>query len=242
MNKRNILINTLLDGIRNGELVKNGQLPSERELAVQLGVSRVLLREAIVALEILGVVERKERLGIFVKGPDLTGVAESLRIMPYWSEDFVPQLIEVRLMIDVYACELAAMRRTEEHLEKLERCFSTLSEKSFETPEEAKESARFEFIFHMLIVEAAQNDVLTRIYEGLSALMEKNNEMLHESLTRDASWGRRVIEHHMNILKAIREEDAESANNWMRTHIVETRDRYQGILEKAKLILKRNTN
>jgi DNA-binding FadR family transcriptional regulator len=113
VSKRGALVNQILEGIKNGSLVENGQLPSERALANQLGISRILLRETIVVLETLGVVESKERLGIFVKKPDISGLAESLRIMPYWSESFVPQLIEIRLMTDVQAAELAALRRTE---------------------------------------------------------------------------------------------------------------------------------
>ena len=60
MSKRGALVNQILEGIKNGSLVENGQLPSERVLANQLGISRILLRETIVVLETLGVVESKE--------------------------------------------------------------------------------------------------------------------------------------------------------------------------------------
>ncbi len=234
MSKRGALVNQILEGIKNGSLVENGQLPSERALANQLGISRILLRETIVVLETLGVVESKERLGIFVKKPDISGLAESLRIMPYWSESFVPQLIEIRLMTDVQAAELAALRRTEKQLEELRQCLATFLEIGVDTPQEAKLSSHYEYIFHRLIVAAANNDILIRVYEGLSALMEKNNYFLHEKLTRDTTWGKRVKEHHRNIFQAIQDEDPEKAKQWMRTHLFETRDRYGKILEELK--------
>lgn len=232
MSKREGVIEAVLQGIQGGDLVKEGKLPSERELAQLLGVSRVLLREAIVALETLGVVECRERLGIFVRKPELGGVTESLRIMPFWSDRFVSQLMEMRLIIDVHACELAALRRTEEQLTKLRNCFETFARTSVASLEEAKVSARYEFLLHRLIVEAAQNDILGRVYEGLVALMEKNNEILHESLTRNVDWENRVIEHHQGILKAIEERNPEEASRWMRIHLVESRDNYQQILER----------
>lgn len=232
MGKRDSVVNDILNGIRSGELVDNDKLPSERELALRLGVSRVLLRESIVALETLGVVESKERLGIFVKNPDISSIAASLRVMPFWSDRFVPQLMEMRLIIDVHACELAALRRTEEQLEQLRHYFKAFAETSVATVEEAKISARYEFLIHMLIVEAAHNDILARVYEGLMALMEKNNEYLHENLTRDMNWESRLIEHHSGILKAIEERNAQEAARWMRIHIIESRDSYEKSLQK----------
>ncbi|MDD4365760.1 MAG: FadR/GntR family transcriptional regulator [Synergistales bacterium] len=235
MGKRDSVVNDILSGIRSGDLVENDKLPSERELALRLGVSRVLLREAVVALETLGVVESRERLGIFVREPDLSSVTESLRVMPFWSDRFVPQLMEMRLIIDVHACELAALRRTEKQLEQLRGYFKAFSEASVASIEDAKVSARYEFLIHMLIVEAAHNDILARVYEGLMSLMEKNNEYLHASLTRDMSWENRLIEHHEGILRAIEAQDPEGAARWMRTHLVESRDNYQRILEGREL-------
>ncbi|MCF7935982.1 MAG: FCD domain-containing protein [Synergistales bacterium] len=224
----------MLSKIKTGELVENGKLPSERTLAQTLGVSRILLREAIVALETLGAVESKERLGIFVRGPNIQGVTESLQIMPYWSDQFVPQYIEARIIIDVQACEMAAKRRTGEQLERLRACFNDLSRTRLDDSRSVRMSAHHEYIFHSLIIEAAHNDILSRIYEGLSSLMEKNNEMLHESLTRSADWGKRVIEHHRNILGAIEEQDPERAAEWMKTHLLETKKGYQDIIDKQK--------
>ncbi|HPJ26881.1 MAG TPA: GntR family transcriptional regulator [Synergistaceae bacterium] len=66
MNKRERVIKEILALIRNDQLLEGNKLPSERNLAESLGVSRVLLREAIVALETLGILEVKKRFGIFV--------------------------------------------------------------------------------------------------------------------------------------------------------------------------------
>lgn len=233
MNKREQIIRDILEGIRNGNLVEDNKLPSERELATDLGVSRVLLREAIVALETLGVVEVKKRLGIFVKEPELSGVAENLRVMPFWPENFVPQLMEMRLIVDVHASEFAALRRTDEQLAKLKECLNTLDKTSLSSPGGTRTHAHYEFLFHMLIVEAAHNAILTRVYEGLMSLMEKNNEILHRNLTQDADWASQVVNHHKKTLRAIEKRDPLAAAQAMRLHLLESINRYQGMQEQG---------
>ena len=58
MSKRGALVNQILEGIKNGSLVENGQLPSERALANQLGISRIAVRQAIEKLSALSVLRK----------------------------------------------------------------------------------------------------------------------------------------------------------------------------------------
>jgi len=229
LNKRETVIREILARIQNDQLLEGNKLPSERDLAESLGVSRVLLREAIVSLETLGILEVKKRFGIFVRKPDFSGVTENLKMMSFWSENFIPQLMEMRLIIDVHASEFAALRRTEEELAKLEECFANLEKMPPSSPRGVRLHAHYEFLFHSLIVEAAHNAVLARVYEGLMSLMEKNNEVLHMNLAQDMDWVFQVISHHEKTLQAIREKDSLSAAQSMRLHLLESVRRYQGM-------------
>jgi len=229
LNKRERVIKEILALIRNDQLLEGNKLPSERNLAESLGVSRVLLREAIVALETLGILEVKKRFGIFVRKPDLSGVDEHLKMMPFSSENFVPQLMEMRLIIDVHASELAALRRTDEELLKLESALGSLEKISLSSPKGVSTHAHYEFIFHSLIVEAAHNAILSRVYEGLMSLMEKNNEILHLNLTKDADWAHQVTSHHQKTLRAIQEKDSPAAGQSMRFHLLESLRKYRGM-------------
>jgi GntR family transcriptional repressor for pyruvate dehydrogenase complex len=224
--KRDFVIQEILDMVRRGDLSADGKLPSERDLAVRLGVSRVILREAIVALETLGVLETRERAGIYVREPELGGITESLRLMPFWPENFVPQFLEIRLIIDVSAAELAALRRTDQQLSRMKECLKTLRGIAIDTREGVRAQAHYEYLFHTLIIEAAQNEILSRIWEGLVSLVEKNNEIIHESLTRDENWAPRVGMQHEATLRAIEERDSVAAGQGMRTHLLEIRERY----------------
>src|SRR3989339_965284 len=102
-NKRESIIRKIKQDIQNGVYAPNDRLPPERKLAEELGISRVLLREAIIALETLGILEVRLRQGIFVKIQTLQDFNENLRFLPSWHSDFVPQLMEMRLIIDVHA-------------------------------------------------------------------------------------------------------------------------------------------
>ena len=224
-NKREAIIRKIRQDIQNKVYAPNEKLPPERKLAEDLGVSRVLLREAIVALETLGILEVRLRQGIFVK-EQAQPFNDSLRFLPSWHTDFVPQLMEMRMIIDVHAAELAALRRTPAELDTLAQVLETLEQLQPKTDEEMKRHAQNEFLIHSIIVEAAHNAILSRVYEGVLALMEKNNEILHLAFSRDEAWVDAVIAHHRAIIRAIREQDAEAAAEAMRLHITESTRRF----------------
>lgn len=225
-NKREVIIRKIRQDIQKGVYAPNDKLPPERKLAEQLGISRVLLREAIVALETLGILEVRLRQGIFVKEQPLQDFNESLRYLPSWSSDFVPQLMEIRLIIDVHAAELAARRRTGEELDKLKEFLAQLEENRPNNNEEMKQHAKQEFLIHTVIVEAAHNVILSRIYEGIVALMEKNNEILHKAFSRGRNWIERIITHHRAIIGAIEIKDSEKAAAYMKLHIEDSIKRF----------------
>ena len=231
--KREIVIQKILGTLKSGEFSPAQQLPPERKLARQMGVSRVLLREAVVALETLGVLEVRKRQGIFVKKRSHRNISENIRFMPFWSADFIPQLMEVRLIIDVNAAKFAALRRTDDDLQKMKKCITGLESLIPRTEEEIKVHARYEFLLHSLIVEAAHNTILSRIYEGIVSLVEKNNEILHQNFIKDIQWQNRIIMHHRQIFKAIEDKDPQKSGTTMAHHIEEATARFNRFLNQA---------
>jgi GntR family transcriptional repressor for pyruvate dehydrogenase complex len=235
-NKREIVIQKILDTIKRGEFSPDHQLPPERKLAQQMGVSRVLLREAVVALETLGVLEVRKRQGIFVKKQTHRNISENIRFMPFWTADFIPQLMEVRLIIDVNAAKFAAIRRTDDDLQKMKNFLTGLESLIPHTEEEIKAHARYEFLLHSLIVEAAHNTILSRIYEGIVSLVEKNNEILHQNFIKDIQWQNMIIMHHRQIFKAIQDKDPQKSGTAMAHHIEEATTRFNKFLNQGTLL------
>lgn len=224
--KRKKAVQTILDAIKSGEYSAGEQLPPERELAQQLGLSRNLLREAIGALEALGVIEVKKRLGIFVSDVGFQELVENNRFIPLWSSDLIPQFFEMRLTIDVKAAQLAALRRDEADLRKMKECFHELASVDISTPEGRKAHGHYELLLHNLVVTAAHNTIFSRVFEGLMMVMERNTEILHIDLTKDEEWGRMVVEHHRGIVSAIEERNADLAGEIMEKHLSESLERF----------------
>jgi GntR family transcriptional repressor for pyruvate dehydrogenase complex len=236
--KRKKAVQTILDAIKSGQYRAGEKLPPERELAHRLGLSRNLLREAIGALEALGVIEVKERLGIFVSDVGFQELVENNRFIPLWSSDLIPQFYEMRLTIDVRAAQLAALRREEAELAKMKECLSELALTDISTPEGKKRHAHYELLLHTMVVGAAHNTIFSRVFEGLMMVMERNTEILHIDLTQDEKWAKKVVDQHRKIVSAIESRDADLAGQVMENHLSESLERfwnlkaYKGSVEK----------
>ena len=119
------IFNKIQDDIKNGIYQLGSKLPPERDLAQQLGVSRTSVREAIIALEVNGIVEVKLGSGVYVikdqQDQDLeqTGFNTNIHplLIPRLKEDSAVtpfEVLESRLQIEPYLAELAAKHSTEE--------------------------------------------------------------------------------------------------------------------------------
>lgn len=220
--KKKIVSDKLRELIETNSLAQGDKLPSERELAQRLGVSRNVLREAVVSLSSEGILEVRERQGIFVKNAEGYGVLESLQGIQLLPADFILYQLEVRTIISVPAARLAAQRRTDEDIRKLHECYESFAACPYSTPEELEQSGKWEALLHHLVTEAAHNPILSRINESVNALVEKNNLILHPNLVTEGGWMPHIIEQHAKIIKAIEERDSKSAGDVLQEHMMES--------------------
>ena len=221
-NKREIATKQILGMLRSGTFPAGSKLPTERELAEQLGISRNILRESIIQLEMMGVLEVKKRQGIFVKNHPDSDMMKTLQSFQFWPQDFLPQLTELRLIICVPATQIAALRRTQQDLEKMWECFSKLASCQNRTHEEKLESNRWDSMLHALTVQAAHNELINRVYDSLSVLIEKSNSMLHLPLVLEDGWFGHTVNQQREIISAIEKRNPTNAGEIMKKHIVDT--------------------
>ncbi len=217
-NKREELVRRLVALIQGPEGALRGQLPPERELAHSLGVSRNLLREALVTLETLGVLEIRERQGLFVRDPGGGDYAASLRFLSLWPQDILTHLMEMRLLVEVPASGLAATRRTEEELGRMRECVEHLRA-VHDTPDCAPSGAAWDSLLHAQVIQAARNPVLSRVYEGLSSTMERYIVTSRTLLLALEGWGRKVLEQHRLIVEGLGRRDPEATMRAVREHL-----------------------
>jgi len=219
--KRHALVDEIKKLIRDNRLRRGEKIPSEREFAKQLGVSRNLLREAIITLECLGYVEARGHEGFFVREADLDELDSGFRNMNLWPEDTMRQLMEMRMFMEVPAAGLAAERRTEEQLEKLYECIRQLRRIHFDGEEYEGEGAHWDSLLHTVIVDSANNKVLSRVYEGLSVLMEKYIGNSRRKLFSNLEWPEKILKQHTGLVEAIEGHEPHKAERKAREHIYE---------------------
>ncbi len=203
------------DLIRRREIGAGQRLPSERDLARQLGVSRPVVREAMIALEIAGLVDIKTGSGIYVRN----AVSQSIR--PALTFDVGPspfEVIAVRKMLEPEVAFVAASSRSAIDLDRIGEALE-LMKRSIDTRSDFTAADR---LFHTRIATATRNTVLISIVDQLWAHILRplfSNLHAHTGL---AKHHRAALAQHATILQALRKRDGPAARDAMSAHVTKT--------------------
>lgn len=151
--------------IADGLLGPGQRLPTERDLAVQLGVSRSSMREAVRALTFMGVLEARHGSGVYVTQLAAGDLLESFGVVADLSRGpQMVELLEVRKVLESTAAALAAARIDATQLAVVERHL-----KAMDNTDDAEEILAQDVAFHRAINEAAGNDTMAAVLDGLSS-------------------------------------------------------------------------
>lgn len=198
----------------------SGKLPTEREIAKTFGVSRSVLREALIALETLGVIQIRERQGVFLSKYDLSEFTVALSMLRDLPQNILSQTAEARLAVETQAAVLACSRRTEEDLADLKGCLDQLEYLHTHIANESAQ-AYWNKLFHIAIVKSSHNVVLLRIFEGMLNIIEKTITIIRRSIVveNDLTYANLIARQHNDIYLAIRDKDEILCEKVMREHI-----------------------
>jgi GntR family transcriptional repressor for pyruvate dehydrogenase complex len=151
--------------IGEGRLEPGARLPTERDLASQLGISRSSMREAIRALTVLGVLEARHGSGIYVTQLEAGDLLETFGVVADLSRGpGLVELLEVRRILESTATALAAARITADQLAEVEKHLTAMN-----ATDDPEEILSHDLAFHRAIGVAAGNDTMAAILEGLSS-------------------------------------------------------------------------
>jgi GntR family transcriptional repressor for pyruvate dehydrogenase complex len=203
------------------ELPPGTKVPSERELTRELGVGRSTVREALNGLAMLGIVEIRHGQGVFVSTEPPQG-GEPSSITAALERGVTNEFIEARLIVEVEVARLAARRRTDEDLARLE---AALAEQEARLRGDLDALVDVAAHFNVLLAEAAHNEVLSAIIQSFVALMVERGPRVY-SLEGFGEWD---LQEHRGLYEAVRDRDAERAARLMREHIEELARRYRVI-------------
>lgn len=193
-----------------GEFPVDSRLPSERDLSVQLGVSRPSLREALIALEVEGYIEVRMGSGIYVCEPPPSSSGFDLS-----SEEGPLELIQARAMVEGEVAATAARLGRKADFDAVEKAIDQMEAdaKAGVTPIDA------DCLFHVRVAQATGNSVLVGTVKRLFELrLGPLFDQLHSHFETPDVWAQAIAEHR-EVLKALRSKDPEKARAAMRRHM-----------------------
>lgn len=228
--------------ILDGTLQPGDKVPSERQLAERLKVSRPLIRESLKELRGRGVIETRHGKGSFIIGMlDSKENETPLSRLYQHHPRLLYDLLEVREILEAEASQLAAERGNEKDFYKITKAYNAMNEAQQEEGGDLIKAAHLDHAFHRAIYEASHNPVLVHTLQNLMQLMLNS---VVASLTKLYHHNRQkqlIDKHHQQIYKAIIERKPETAKRVATEHIRNVRDRMMEI-ERAEQRKQRERN
>ncbi|MFA6715020.1 MAG: FadR/GntR family transcriptional regulator, partial [Victivallaceae bacterium] len=183
--------------ILDGRLKAGDKLPAERDMAELFQVSRTSVREAVRALEILGLVECRQGDGNFIRKEFDTGFFEPLSIMFKLHNGNALELFKVRKMLEIEAVSLAVERVNDAQRKELKSILEQLAAAGNE-----EEKVKLDAEFHFKIIEISDNYLLKCFYNAVSTLMKSFISDARKIFLK-AEKSRKLSTLHRDILEAI---------------------------------------
>jgi GntR family transcriptional repressor for pyruvate dehydrogenase complex len=204
----------IISQIHEGQYRAGDRLPTERELAEQLGVGRTSVREGLRFLEKLGVLEIRQGMGTVVRSLSLGEVFEHLvpvqTIIELPDRD-VRDIMHVRRVLEAESAQLAAQHATDRQLGRLEELLHGMAA-SLEKPRDYLE---MDLEFHVVVAEAASNPVLAQLVNLIRDIYTRYFEIV----LRDPEMNKTSLAFHRRLYAALRDHDADAARQHILAHL-----------------------
>ena len=204
---RGVLVK-IQDLIESGDFPAGGRLPPERELAERFKVSRPTIREAIIALEVLGHVQVKTGSGIYALENNALNGSINENISAF-------ELTEARALVEGEAAALAANQITPEELDELKQSLTEMAEENDEGDLASGDADRK---FHMIISQATRNSMIVSLFERMWHVRNNVPKVFNAYKSICEQDGARRVEEHVEIYQALENRDAAAARTAMHHH------------------------
>lgn len=218
------IVEIIKKDIAEGKYREGDTLPSERDLAKHLQVSRTSVREAIIALEVAGWVEVRLGSGIYVKNVQPSAITPSLttfqdpELRPFLmnAEEISPfSLLQARLLIEPECAALAAKNMTSEALQLIKEAYvQNVSDNIMHSTKHLGDR-----LFHIRIAEASGNDAYAFLLRQLMAHQYGQLFTTLQRLYTPEDMPMRSQQEHLDILIALENKDVQAAKSAMIQHL-----------------------
>jgi GntR family transcriptional repressor for pyruvate dehydrogenase complex len=208
-----VVVAHIRDLIEKGLVRPGDKLPAERDLAVQIGVSRPTVRVGLRALAAMGIVESRHGSGTYIPdGPPALGT-ESLSLLAALHGFTREEMYDARRVLEVGAAGMAAEHATPDQLATIADEVTNL----FATLDDPLVFLVHDIRFHRAVADASGNPIIAALVEMVSALYyDRRRETAEQASDRDL---REAAELHRRIYQAIRARNPEAARTAMNEHL-----------------------
>jgi len=201
--KRPTVVEEIIDVFKNmlisGELKPGDKLPSETQLMDQFGVGRTALREAMKMLSALGVIDVRQGDGSYIVDKPTSASLSPLVFAILLEAGMNHELFELRMLLEVGYCQLAAEKATPEDLQKIEEVKNSFEALVKSNNKDIDLLTQADLEFHYQIIDATNNSLVVRISRTVVELFFKSIQNTISKL-EGRQWG---VEGHRNIFNAI---------------------------------------
>lgn len=209
------VIEQIKDMIKSGDLQPGDRLPSERDLVERLQVSRTSIREALSALQIIGLVESRHGEGNFIREKLEAYFLEPLSVLFMLDKTPPWEILQFRLILEVESARLAAGNAGRVQVAELQAVVQKLEQ----SQQDEELNILLDKEFHYAIAKASGNRLLFNVINSISDLMDYSIKDSRAKILMDPENQGILIEQHKGIFSAIAAGDGTLAAKRMRSHL-----------------------
>jgi DNA-binding FadR family transcriptional regulator len=195
------------------------KLPSEQSLAASFGVSRPVIREALMLLKARGLITQRNGEGSFISNPDPQELTNTINRMVQMNNINMASVYEIRVTLEIMACRLAAERATQEGLQEL----THINDEMEQYKNDIKKRVALDIEFHTKLAELSGNPLLGMFVKSMTSQLET---MLTQAMEL-AGTNEDGISYHRRIIEALHTGDPEKAEDTIRGHLVASMRNYE---------------
>jgi GntR family transcriptional repressor for pyruvate dehydrogenase complex len=198
------IIENFKQALVHGEIKRGQRLPSEAELCDQFGVGRSAIREAMKILQALGVVTIQQGNGTYIVDQSSPSMLNPLVFAIMLEAGMSTDLVELRRLMEIGYCELAAYHATEEDWSHIEQAAQAHADYARAPDPEVGELVRLDLEFHRTILEASHNSLVINLGHAIEELFFAS---MHNTYVAVADNLDKSVCFHREIVNAIRDKD-----------------------------------
>ena len=205
--------NQLFSLISSGKLTPGDKIPSERELAAELRISRQSIREALNRAEVMGLIKVRQGEGSFILSSVKDALKPPLALIIEQEAARIFDFLEIRKLVEGWCAEKAALEATGEELQGMQE----ILEKMKKVASKDKQWEKLDLELHLSFAKATHNVIAVHIMEALKVNFGpffKFTKSMPSSEKIDVLW-----QHHYEIFKAIERRDPETAKQKVIEHL-----------------------